>query len=264
VADDRSPSGTEAPWWQDPGRVPAPAPEEPETHERAAPPPPAELTWFERREPFLKALSARIEPVEEVAGRAATELRDLRSELREFAEDTGRTLADLAARVSQQHTDAAGRADALRGQLVEETEKLTSAIGDEVRTTAEAMAIGVQDAAGKATDAAGKATDAALGRMDRAEETLRARISDVDRSLRARLDEIDKASQERVGKPSTLSGPAWTPLPPTRTPSRFARRSRHRPALFARRWARPVTSWREASPRRPRPCGRDRCGKDSG
>lgn len=74
VADDRSYSDTEAPWWQDPGRVPAPAPEEPSIREGVTPQaPPADLSWFERREPFLKALSARIEPVEDVAGRALAE-----------------------------------------------------------------------------------------------------------------------------------------------------------------------------------------------
>jgi hypothetical protein len=106
------------PWWEERGRVPEPIPDQAED-ESPAPPAeaPPELSWFERREPFLKALSARIEPLEDVAVRIAADLSETRRQLQVFVEETRRSLTQLASSVADLHRDASSRADALASRV---------------------------------------------------------------------------------------------------------------------------------------------------
>jgi hypothetical protein len=190
--------------------------------------------WFDRREPFLEALGTRLAPLEDRAHRLADELTVVRNELRSFAEDTHRGLADLVKALSELQD----RADEHASVLWERVAEGLGEVGETVRREGSSRAEEVTTAT---TDAVSRAEESLRARVDEAEKAASERIEGTRRSMEAgfehalhtteagfvqtrraaeesikqlrgaalgRLEEMEKATQARIGELETAVGEA--------------------------------------------------------
>jgi hypothetical protein len=212
MGEERPSSRTGAPWWQEPGPPAQPEPDSSGPAETTEPSPP-DLSWFERREPFLKALSARIEPVEHVVALTAAALQDTRAELASFVEETGRTLRDLSAAVAGLGEQLGTRAGALDRQVAEGVARLSETLSGEISAASEALTAAVRASARETAQAATARTDevsgtvlervsevseSALAGLREAEEALRTRLGEVEAALRIGVDEAARDVRGRM------------------------------------------------------------------
>jgi uncharacterized phage infection (PIP) family protein YhgE len=201
MGEERPSSRTGAPWWQEPEPPAQPEPDSSGPAETTAPSPP-ELSWFERREPFLKALSARIEPVEQVVALTAAALQDTRTELASFVEETGRTLRDLSAAVAGLGEQLGTRAGALDRQVAEGVARLSETLSGEITTASEALTAAVRasarETAQEATARTDEGSETVLERVSEASEEALAGLREAEEALRARLGEVEAALRTGV------------------------------------------------------------------
>jgi hypothetical protein len=194
MAEKRPPSRAREPWWSEPGRSPTTSTDRsdvpPETSERSPAP-----EWFDRREPFLNALAARLMPLEERARRIETDLAAFRGDVRAFAEETGRTLGAL----EKELTGLRDRADEHAGRLEQRLGAGLQEVG------------GAQESLRGRIDEAEEATGGRIASLERivleglarrAEESDK-RVGEVERSLRGRVDEIETTLRTRVDEVAT-------------------------------------------------------------
>jgi hypothetical protein len=187
MADKRLPPSSRAPWWSESGRTSKPAGEPVEGNPPSSSRP-ANLDWFDRREPFLNALAARLEPLEERARSLETVLSSFRGEVRSFAQETVRTLGE----VEKELIGLRDRTDEHAGRL---EERVTSGLGDLAETVR-------RQARASADDVARTAREAAAG----TEESVRVRIGEEEESLGARIAALERAVLERVSEAAVESG----------------------------------------------------------
>jgi hypothetical protein len=191
------------PWWEERGRVPEPIPDQAEA-ESLAPPAeaPPELSWVERREPFLKALSARIEPLEDVAVRIAADLSETRRELQAFVEETRRSLTQLASSVADLHRDASSRSDELASRMDRGTDRTVEALGRELAAAVDAVTGAVRESAGMQADVAtnriAESGREVLARIQALEDAVHQKVSEAEESTGERLAERDEALRTQV------------------------------------------------------------------
>jgi hypothetical protein len=197
MAEKRPPSRAREPWWSEPGRSPTPSTDRsdvpPETPGRSPTP-----EWFDRREPFLNALAARLIPLEERAGRIETDLAGFREDVRAFTEETGRTLGAL----EKELTGLRDRADEHAGRLEQRLGAGLQEVG------------GAQESLRGRIDEADEATGGRIAALERivleglarrAEESDK-RVGEVERSLRGRVDEIEASLLRQVDEIATALG----------------------------------------------------------
>jgi DNA-binding ferritin-like protein len=222
MADKRLPSSSRAPWWSERGRTSKPA-DEPAQDAPASSSRPPNLDWFDRREPFLNALAARLEPLEERARALDSDLSAFREEVRTFAEETVRTLGEI----EKELIGLRDRSDEHAGRL---DERFTSRLGELAGTVREQARARADDVALAAREAATETEESVKARIAQGEASLEARIAALewavlarvaeaaeesgsrldraDRALRGRLEEIASALGARVDEVATALGTA--------------------------------------------------------
>jgi DNA anti-recombination protein RmuC len=167
MADKTPPSRAGAPWWSEPGRTPNPPEDQPDASaERSARS--SSLDWIDRREPFLNALAARLEPLEERARRIETDMAAFREDVRSFTEETERTMGELEKELI-----------ALRDRADEHAGRLEHRLGT-----------GLQEVAA--------AEESFRARVADADEKTGGRIAELGQKLLERLSWAKERSDERV------------------------------------------------------------------
>lgn len=207
------------PWWAE-APPPRPAeerePELPQTPEGAG-----SFDWFERREPILRALATRFEPLERVVERLVGELGAARADLDAFAQESRKSVAELADGLAAARSETTERAGALDHRIADGLVQLSGSLATlrqsldrhedrSTRAIDEARAA-VSEAESRLTAALGRAFDSSRTRLDQAGQNLEARIADVAQSigsqfseaadaLQAQLTEAAEATQARISE----------------------------------------------------------------
>ena len=191
MTDKRPPPRSGAPWWSEPGRTPK------SSEESAQDPPatagrPSNPDWFDRREPFLDALAARLEPLEEHARRLDADLSAFRNEVGSFAEETVRTLGEI----EKELIGLRDRTDEHAGRL---DERFTSRLRDLAETVRERARASADEVAQAAREAATGTEESLKVRIQEEEEALGARIAALERAVLERVAQSAEESEGRLG-----------------------------------------------------------------
>lgn len=196
------------PWWAE---APPPRPAE----EREPQQPPSQegagsFDWFERREPILRALATRFEPLERVVERLVGELGAARADLDAFAQETRKSVAELADGLAAAKSETTERTGALDHRIADGLVQLSGALATlrqsldrhedrSTRAIDEARAA-VSEAEGRLTAALGRAFDSSRTRLDQTGQNLEARIADAAQSTGAQLSERADVLQAQLAE----------------------------------------------------------------
>jgi phage-related tail protein len=212
MAEKKPPSRARTPWWSEAGPSPKPPSDQsdvpPETPGRSS-----STEWFDRREPFLNALAARLMPLEERAQRIETDLAGFREDVRAYAEETGRTLGELEkelAGLRDRADEHAGRLEQRLGtgfhELGDAQESLRARVDEVEETTGgrivELERVVLEDLAGKAEESDGRVVEverSLRGRVEEIEGSIRTRVDEIETTLRSRVDEVASALGAAIG-----------------------------------------------------------------
>lgn len=170
---------------------------------------------FERREPFLDALGARLTPLEDNARRIADELNVVRDEMRSFAEDTHRSLSDLGKALSELRDRADEQASVLWERMAQGLAEVDQTVRREGKSRAEDLATASRKAVASAEERLRVRTDEAeKSAAQRDDGTRRAMEAGFERTLGGtqesiqamrgaalgRMEETAQATQARLGE----------------------------------------------------------------
>jgi hypothetical protein len=201
MADKRPPSRAREPWWSEPGQSPKPPEEEPAVPSPTSGRAPS-LDWFDRREPFLNALAAKLEPLEEGTARIETALAAFRTDVRSFAEETGRMLGELEKEfigLRDRVDEHAGRLEQRIGSGFEAVERVGESVRGRVEQAEETVGGRVAALEEAALGSIARRAERSEERAAGLERALRGRVEEIEGSLRARIDEVAATLGAAVG-----------------------------------------------------------------
>ena len=208
MSDERppDPSGRTEPWWERPGDPGAAPPDDPRPP--SADPP---VSWFERREPILQAVAARVDPLERSVGHVAAELESARTEIAAFAAETRDALKVLLEALEATRSESSSASTSLEGAVAGvagQTAELTQALAAEATDTREtllralaegnqAIAAGTAESRDALARAIAAAADISERRLHQAMETLTGAIEriEADVATTARTETLEEAGQ---------------------------------------------------------------------
>jgi ABC-type transporter Mla subunit MlaD len=181
-----------SPWWSEPAPAPEQPPDEQSPETTTSPPGGSRAPdVFERREPFLDALGARLSPLEDITRRITDELNGVRGELRSFAEDTHRSLSDLGKALSELRD----RGDEHASTLWERVAQGLAQVDQTVRREGKSLAEDITTATRKAV---ASAEERLRARADEADEAASERIDGTRRAMEAGFEQTRSGTQESI------------------------------------------------------------------